>query len=221
MPLTSIQTGGNAEVFYKVLTFYVPPPAKILDVTCGYKRFWEKFALGVQGSYDVVFSDIRTLGDVRADYHNLPFREGLFDCIVFDPPFESSWGYHPERFKQHKRYKSGVYIPAEDGRDAYGLGKEGFHTEEYDAVGLQFFNALRSHGTLIHKIQDLRREGWTHMEAERRLRKYFQLDDLIIYDTGSKSHMLLQFNRVGISGDWRKWHAVKTHAYFMVFKRRY
>lgn len=56
---------------------------KILDLSAGYRGIWLDKACS-----DCIFLDAReeTAPDVVADSRRLPFRNGLFDLIVFDPP---------------------------------------------------------------------------------------------------------------------------------------
>lgn len=77
---------------------------KILDVCCGSKMFWFD-----KNNKDTIFMDIRqfegTLCDDRkleikpdiiGDFRNIPFDNGTFKLVVFDPPHlirvgENSW----------------------------------------------------------------------------------------------------------------------------------
>lgn len=67
---------------------------KILDVACGSKMFWFD-----RKNPDVVFGDIRQEShilcdgralevkpDVVMDFRNIPFKNGQFKLVVFDPP---------------------------------------------------------------------------------------------------------------------------------------
>jgi len=78
--------------------------APILDACCGSKMFWFD-----KDNKDVLFCDNRTLTDtlcdgrklevspdMLCDFRNLPFEDGKFKLVVFDPPHllnlgESSW----------------------------------------------------------------------------------------------------------------------------------
>jgi hypothetical protein len=219
--MITIQSGSNAEVFKRVLTFYVKPPAKVLDITCGYKKFWDKIAYNCMGGYRVWFMDIRPLGDVMGDYHRLPFRENWFDAVIFDPPYMHKWGWDVDRFRDKDRYRPNVYMIDRSWRDAYALGEKAFTAEEYEQVGAQAFGVLKSKGWFIHKIQDGVKTGWMHFEAYNRLSKLFDLYDLIIYDIRSGHHILEKVGPEEGSGEWKKRRAIKTHAYFMVFRRKY
>ena len=76
----------------------------ILDVCCGARMFWYD-----KHPKDVVFCDNREIStilcdgrtlevkpDIIADFTNLPFQDGQFEMVVFDPPHlrkagEKSW----------------------------------------------------------------------------------------------------------------------------------
>lgn len=62
----------------------------MLDSTAGNRRMW-----GDRSSSHIVFLDREfELGvppDIFADNRYCPFRDGMFDCIIYDPPQE--WGY--------------------------------------------------------------------------------------------------------------------------------
>lgn len=96
--LKSILSGSNADVFQQLLTYYKQPPAKIIDVTCGYKHFWDNLKGGIntvdlfgKPTYQVTFSDIRPIGDIQCDYREIankhPEFRYKFDMVVFDPPY--------------------------------------------------------------------------------------------------------------------------------------
>ena len=66
---------------------------RILDVCCGSKMFWFQ-----KHHPDVVYMDIRHENgeihgkhihvdpDVIGDFRNIPYDDGRFDMVVFDPP---------------------------------------------------------------------------------------------------------------------------------------
>jgi len=88
--LPSVIEGDNADVFEIILLHYVPPPARVLDTTCGkYKQFWKNLIpllkMGLQ--YYVVWMDLRPVGHVQADLKQLPFKDNYFDAVIFDPPY--------------------------------------------------------------------------------------------------------------------------------------
>lgn len=58
----------------------------ILDATCGYRDMW--FA---KNHEETIYMDIKreVHPDIRADFRQLPFRDEVFDLVVFDPPHAS------------------------------------------------------------------------------------------------------------------------------------
>lgn len=84
-----------SEYFKELLTFHVPPPAKVLDPTCGMKHLWSEFPFmlrtlrgpAIFTQYNITFADIRDLGqEVVSDFRDLDYGP-VFDAIVFDPPY--------------------------------------------------------------------------------------------------------------------------------------
>lgn len=73
---------------------------KILDACCGSRMFWFD-----KQNPDVLFADIRNEShtlcdgrqlnitpDLQMDFRNMPFKDGSFKLIVFDPPHMKSLG---------------------------------------------------------------------------------------------------------------------------------
>lgn len=84
--------------FKRVLTYWRPPPANILDITCGRKILWKSLKNHPlvsrlkdipDNGYKVVYSDIRKgLGDYAHDIKKRPWPYPAgFDVIVYDPPY--------------------------------------------------------------------------------------------------------------------------------------
>lgn len=80
----SVVMGRDPEVLSGLLVFYARSGAAVLDVTANRRRMWR----GVAWDGSVMYSDIDSeVGpDVVADFRALPFEDGSFDVIVFDPP---------------------------------------------------------------------------------------------------------------------------------------
>lgn len=139
--LPSVLRGSNAEVFRRLMLYYAPPPRRVLDCTCGFRHFWDELKLGrgqlslegvVGAGYDVVFSDIRRLGDVVADYRRLPFKRGCFDVVVFDPPYVDAPSCTPDGYKRwnpRERYDMKVGCLTE--RDLELFWQEAIHVTKH------------------------------------------------------------------------------------------
>src|SRR5438132_611303 len=76
----SSYAGTNDEVFHHIISLYAKPGSTVADVTYGKGVFWRKVP---SGTYKLLRSDLSTGTDCR----KLPYKDGLVDCVVFDPPY--------------------------------------------------------------------------------------------------------------------------------------
>ena len=84
--LTLLQTG---QAFRRILLFFKPPPADILDLTYGNGKSWESLEQHEKKHYNITKMDLySTSADIKADVRlPLPFKSRNFDVVYFDPPF--------------------------------------------------------------------------------------------------------------------------------------
>jgi SAM-dependent methyltransferase len=88
-PLPSVWTGADAERLEMMLDFYPKkPPELILDATVNAGRFWKGTRRNVIG----LDLDARHKPDVVADNRRMPFMDGCFDVVVYDPPHVPNQG---------------------------------------------------------------------------------------------------------------------------------
>jgi hypothetical protein len=81
-PLPSVWEGTDAELIERMLDFYPRRrPEAILDATLNAGRFWVGSTRPVTGM-DI---DPRYEPDVVGDNRDMPFADGSFDVVVFDP----------------------------------------------------------------------------------------------------------------------------------------
>ncbi len=81
--LPSVWQGEDAELLELMLGFYPhTPPQRILDATVNAGRFWRGSQRPVIG-LDI---NSRYHPDVVGDNLCMPFRDGVFDVVVYDPP---------------------------------------------------------------------------------------------------------------------------------------
>jgi hypothetical protein len=150
--LPSWLRGSNAEVFARLILHYAPPPKRVLDCTCGYRHFWDVLRLGrgqvsidlenKANFYDVVYSDIRKLGDVVADFRCLPFKRGSFDVLVFDPPYVDA----PEAdISGYMRWKP---------EERYAMGKGCLKERDLELFWREAMFVVKRGGLVIAKIMD-------------------------------------------------------------------
>jgi hypothetical protein len=83
--LYNVEDGTSADVIAKMLRVLFPDAQTVLDATWGTGKFWT-----ASTGLDVVGLDLSSHGrpDVVADFRALPFADGAFDVVVFDPPYQ-------------------------------------------------------------------------------------------------------------------------------------
>lgn len=204
----SAYVGNNADIFPHVLKLHVAAGAKIADVTYGKGVFWKKVDTG---EYQIFPSDIADGIDCR----DLPYTDGSFDVVVFDPPYMEGF------------YRSGDAVKAGDGthntfRDHYSNGDETPkpHGGKWHAAVLDIYNeggkeahrVLKDGGVFIVKCQDevsANRQNLTHVEIINSFAETgFFCKDLFIVVRPNKPGMSRVINQV---------HARKNHSYFLIF----
>ena len=204
----SAHVGTNADVFPQILKLHVPPGAKIADVTYGKGVFWKKVDAT---EYRLFPSDIANGMDCR----NLPYQDGSFDAVVFDPPYMEGF------------YRGASAVKAGDGshntfRDHYSNGDETpkpgggrWHAavlQMYQEGGKEAHRVLRDRGVFIVKCQDevsANRQNLTHVEIINSFSEMgFFCKDLFV---------LVRPNKPGMSRVLHQVHARKNHSYFLVF----
>ncbi len=204
----SAYVGNNADIFPDVLKLHVATGAKIADVTYGKGVFWKKVDTS---EYEIFPSDIAD----GIDYRNLPYADGSFDAVVFDPPYME--GFYRNRgavktgagthntFRDH--YSNGDETPKPHG------GK--WHAavlEIYNEGGREAHRVLKDGGVFIVKCQDevsANRQNLTHVEIINSFAEVgFFCKDLFVVVRPNKPGMSRVINQV---------HARKNHSYFLIF----
>jgi len=202
--LTSVIYGVNigiAEAFKRVLMHYVLPPAKVLDVTCGYRIMYEKiFDINKKYNlYDFIFVDVRpeVRPDIVADLRMLPITTvQKFDAIVYDPPYPT-------------------HSVPRDNRD-YEYGKV-LSQRELHELFFELTKAvnnlvvyLKHDGVLIAKVMDWVYKGklYSAIEVCNSLLTNFELYDIIIYRF---------FKRSFIRAEPEK-RVPRKHSYFLIYR---
>lgn len=198
--------GGNAEVFPRVLSLYVPRGAKVADVTWGKGVFWKNVP---EGAYEILATDLQTGVDCR----DLPYADESIDAVILDPPYMEGLF----RSKQSQMAGKGTHSSF---RASYSDSKASPAGPKYhDAVldlylsaGKEAARVLKDRGILIVKCQDevsANRQRLTHVEIINEYEGYgFQTEDIFV---------VTRTNRPGVSRMLRQRHARKNHSYFLVF----
>jgi len=198
-----------AEAFYDILRFHVHgiPAPLILDATAGTRIMYTQLEGEVDKrllDYEFIFGDLRheliPKPHLRLDARQLPFRSGIFDVVVSDPPFMEDWGKIVDRREE-----------------AYGY--DGWKKEDLYSLlvycNSEYARVLKPQGKLILKIQNQWMHGrvYFHRENAIKLLWNFQLCDEIIYYKRLGRHYL---HRARFK---HRDHALIVHSHHLVFTK--
>jgi hypothetical protein len=215
----------NDTVFPYILDLYISPGSKIADVTYGKGVFWKKINLS---GYAFFPSDLKKKGLPKGcrrgiDSRRLPYNNGTFDCLVFDPPYMHTPG--GTAHNGHQNYEEYYANNAEQDPEVIKQiwkktnGKPPKYHEAvldlYFRSGQEAWRVLRENGVFIVKCQDevcTNRQRLTHLEITNKYETYgFVVEDLFI---------VMRTNRPGVSRILtRQYHARKNHSYFMIYRK--
>lgn len=142
--VTTVHLGRDSEVLGKLLRIHSKENPYILDCTYGHGKIWK----GSTYRPDVSIDKRELKGiTIQADFWYLPFQNGTFDVIVYDPP-------HLPNAADSKG-ASGMW------RDRYGIVQEKGRREG-DNICSEFYpflteakRLLRKNGIVLAKIADL------------------------------------------------------------------
>jgi SAM-dependent methyltransferase len=199
--LPSVWHGGDAELLERMLDFYPrKPPQSILDATVNRGRFWVGSSRPVTG-LDI---DPRHKPDVVGDNRDMPFADGSFDVVVYDPPHVPNQGRDR----------------AKDFTTRFGLGGKSSAENGYTFTHLfppflaEAYRVLRPEGILFCKIADYvhnHRYQWAHIELIK-----------AAVDAGFCACDCIIKVRKGpiIDPKWKAaHHARRHHCYWLVFRK--
>ena len=215
--LTAKVCTSNAEQFPEILSLWMPPPARVLDLTWGRGVFWKNVdhfreaAINpthtpghygrewMQHDYVVWANDIDPeKGDYHYDFGNLPKEWAKeFDVVVFDPPYKLT-GTQNKRDTQYGN-KSGGYRLVDD---SYWRGL-------IEARGI-----LRPGGIAIVKCMDQVVSGkneWMHIFVYRIATESLGMD---------AEDLFILVRKAGRKQPHKKQvHANKNHSFWWVFRK--
>lgn len=192
----------NDEVFPHVLELHVPKGSLVADVTFGKGVFWKNIPLD---DYKLQKSDL----SMGVDCRSLPYRDCMFDCVVFDPPYMHTPG--GTAHQNHQNYEQYYY------NNGISHSTKKYHEAVLDLYfkgAREAYRILKPDGVLIIKCQDevcANRQRLTHVEIINELTCMgFLIDDLFV---------VVRKNRPGVSRVIKQVHARKNHSYFLIFRK--
>lgn len=205
--LTAGVFASNSEQFPQILGLYVPPPARVLDMTYGNGVFWKN----VEGAYEVVRNDIDPeRGDHSYDLTgNFPPRwEEHFDAVILDPPYLLIGGIQTLKDSIDRGYKN------RESDKKSKSGKIGAVERLYGGGIIQAYKVLKRSGILIIKGMDQVRGGqqqWLSHDLYDITRIFgFKAEDHFIFVNKNKPTMRHKTQK----------HARHNHSFWLICRKR-
>jgi hypothetical protein len=187
--------GNNADLMVDVCRLYLKPGSKVADITYGRGVFWRKFDLKTIAFHP---SDKLTCPKTPYDFTDLPYKDGEFDVVVFDPPY----AHNPGNMLVDSRYRNAETTRGFYHDDIIELYRKGM-TEGR--------RILKPGGLLWVKCKDELESSvqrWSHLEiASLALSLKLYVRDLFI---------LVQSSRPTIQHTQQ--HARKNHSYLWILE---
>lgn len=201
-PLDSVWHGEeDGELIERLLEFYpYREPGLILDATVNGARFWRESDRPVIG----IDIDARHRPDICADHSTMPFRNGAFDVVVYDPPHIPNQGRDKSK-DFTTRFGLGARASKETG---YNFA----HT--YPPFLREAWRVLIDDGVLLCKITDYihnHRYQWAHVDLIRSAQEIgFTACDCIIKVRKGPI----------IDPKWKvAHHSRRQHCYWLIFRK--
>ncbi len=200
-PLPSVWQGTDAELLERMLDFYPrKAPERILDATVNRGRFWEGSSRPVTG-LDI---DPKHKPDVVGDNMAMPFEDGAFDVVVYDPPHIPNQGR--DKVKDfNKRFGLGVKSSAANGYN---------FTHLFPPFLAEAYRVLKPEAILLCKIADYihnHRFQWAHVELIKAAVEagFIACDCIVKVRKGPI-----------IDPKWKEaHHARRHHCYWLIFRK--
>jgi hypothetical protein len=222
--IESVLEQSNADTFKTVMAEFAPKGARVLDVTAGHLQLWKKLLgqTSMSGQeisllYDPVFMDIRPLPNIQvvASFAKpLPFRNGTFDAVGFDPPYAGGGSV---------RITSGRILQSGEQVGVGGQRKGQFESAVTGSISyeqirqiipklqLEFYRVLKPQGIIILKSSDLRENGEVFPFTSYVYGKWHELFALEGY----------VIQHIPTSGVAQKTHVRNAHNTWSIWRHRY
>ncbi len=219
--LTAGVFASNSEQFPQILGLYVPPPARVLDMTFGNGVFWKNVdhrIVGIQPNvweeeedrYHLWTNDVDPeRGYFSHDLRNLPEEwQESFDAVILDPPYLQIGGIQTLKASIDRGYKN------RESDKKSKSGKIGAVERLYGGGIIQAHKVLKRSGILIIKCMDQVRGGqqqWLTQDLMDLCRIFgFRNADKFVYVNKNKPTM---------RHDTQK-HARHNESYWLVARKR-
>lgn len=160
---TSVQY-SNKEAIANALILHLPKGGLVLDGTWGKGNFWDRNLKCPK--IKLVRQDKHTRARVMACSTRMPYADGIFDCVILDPPYmqygSTAMGHDSDRYgvrnagKEHKGEPLRVFCIL----------------DTYYGMMVDSLRVIKHGGTLLVKCQDTSSSSinrWNHTEENQRI----------------------------------------------------
>lgn len=200
-PLPSVWEGDDSELLERMLEFYPRKrPRKILDATVNGGRFWRGSKRSVIG-LDI---DPKHRPSIVADNTTMPFKNGSFDAVIYDPP------HVPNQGKDNLK----------DFSTRFGLVLKSPKEQKYSFAHMyppfvqEAYRILKEEGVLFCKVSDYihhHQYHWAHIDLIQAAK-----------DIGFRPCDCIIKARKGpiIDPRWKNaHHSRRQHSYWLIFRK--
>lgn len=199
LPMSVVQ-GTNADLIAKVAPLYLT--GSVLDTTYGKGKWWDRFV-----PEPFTFHDLELDG---VDFRSLPYGDGAFDAVCYDPPYVISGTHSSKRL-------------GPDFQDRYGIGQHNFphpvgdqgRGELWELILGGFAECCRvAKCYVLVKCMEFAQGGKFHdvptMVKNAASEQGLTTWDVIVHNTGSGP---------GGHNIWEPLRARRAHSYLLVFRK--
>jgi len=193
----SSMVGDNSDLIAHVAKLYLKPGNVLADVTFGKGVFWRQMDMT---QYLFHPSDLLTCPNSAYDFRKLPYQDGTFDVVVFDPPY----CHNPGKMMVDKNYRNAETTKGLYHKDIIQLYYDGMKEAR---------RILKAPGGMLWvKGKDEIESGyqrWSHIELYDIAKELgFYAKDLFILT--QKVKPVVQYST--------QQHSRKNHSYLWIFK---
>lgn len=188
---------NNDTIIKSAIDLYVKEGAVIADVTYGKGVFWRLVDLS---KYVFHKSDLLTVPEHPYNFRALPYSCGMFDLVVFDPPY----AHNPGRMLVNDNYKNS--------ETTKGMYHDDIMQLYYDGI-TEAKRILKTDGLIFIKCKD-------EIESSCQRMSHIEIYDYCVNNGFATLDLFILVQKINpvIQFTTQK-HARKNHSYLWVFKR--